>query len=145
MSVGWMGTSWARVRPRSAALGLLIAATWSGSASQASDQEPIPPERLVEVAVDRPWHTCPKGPDRSLRYYPERALRREIEGVANIQCRFDPDGKSTACVWLTETVPDVGFGPAAEKLGCLLKMTGKGAVAGEPFVVQIPITFKLPR
>jgi protein TonB len=140
-----MGASGLRAGASWALLGTLAAAAAGGSASQAADKGPIPPERLVEVAVDRPWHTCPKGPDRSLRYYPERALRREIEGEANIQCRFDPEGNSTACVWLTESRPDVGFGPAAEKLGCLVKMKGKGPTPGEPFVVQIPMTFKLPR
>lgn len=121
---------------------LLAALAW---ASSAHAQTSLPPDRFVEVPVDRPWYVCPTRPDRNMRYYPEKAQRQGVEGMADIQCRFHADGSPEACVWLRESQPDYEFGPAAERLGCRLKMTREGEAAGKPFVAQMPLRFTLPR
>lgn len=124
--------------------GAALAAMAGGSAAQAPAGQPIDPARLFEVPVDRPWRTCPQKIDRNPRYYPKVAHKLEIEGEAGVQCRFEGDGRAQACVWVSESTPDVGFGETAEKLGCMMKLTLTAPLA-EPVVLQIPIKFKLPR
>ncbi len=123
-----------------------VGAAWAqGGAEQPASA--IPPERGGEVAVDRPWHVCPPTRPKGMRFYPEKAQRKRIEGMANIQCRFRPDGAAEACVWIDESVPGWGFGEAAQAMGCLFKVKAPGPEAGggASQVVQIPLKFTLPR
>lgn len=134
-----MGVTW-RIRLRA----ILLLAAWAVAPGSRAQVE-VPPERQGEVPVDRPWFVCPSKPDRTLRYYPQKAMRREVEGSAVIQCRFRADSSPEACVWIRESEPDYDFGPTAERMGCQLRMRPEGEAAGKPFVGQIPLRFRLPR
>jgi hypothetical protein len=48
-------------------------------------------------------------------------------------------------VWISETTPDVGFGPAAMELGCFIhfKVPTDPAPTAD-VVLRFPIKFKLP-
>ncbi|MGN6207479.1 energy transducer TonB [Asticcacaulis sp.] len=49
-------------------------------------------------------------------YYPDRALEVEVNGVANIDCVLQADGKVKDCVVVKETPAGYGFGEATIRL-----------------------------
>jgi len=65
------------------------------------------------------------------RYYPETAQRQNKKGSAEIQCRISAAGRPEACVWTSESEAGLGFGEAAERLGCLMKLK-PGTEGGNP-------------
>lgn len=108
-----------------------------GAIAQDVKGEPVP--------AGRNWFKCSADHKPPERYYPKQAQRSSVEGVAKIQCRIQPDGVPSECIWLTEPAPDLGFGTTAEHLGCMFKLRPlPGAAGGELPIVQIPIRFKLP-
>jgi TonB family protein len=81
-----------------------------------------------------------------LRYYPEKAQRAGVEGVAVIACIGTVEGKLKDCTVTSEKPPDFGFGEAALKMAPLFKVR-PAVVDGKPTdaPVSIPLTFKLLR
>lgn len=79
------------------------------------------------------------------RYYPDRALRREVAGKATISCSVRANGTVTDCSIVSEDPEDYGFGAAAIKLSTKFRMKPKRA-DGTPVeggTVRIPIVFRL--
>lgn len=79
------------------------------------------------------------------RYYPRRALEREISGSATIRCRVATNGSVDACAVLSETPAGQGFGEAALKLSRFFRMSPK-TVDGAPVegaAVDIGLAFRL--
>jgi protein TonB len=84
--------------------------------------------------------------DPALRYYPEEARRKAVQGIATVDCTVTPEGKLTNCTVLSEDPVGWGFGDAALRLTPLFKMhpalKDGVAVSAE---IHIPIRFKLPK
>jgi len=103
----------------------------------------IPPPQPIE---NPDWLPPPAQAD-PLRYYPEAAQKRRVEGAATLACIVTAQGVLSACRVEAEAPAGWGFGEAALKMTPLFRMKPKAKdgqpVAGRP--VSIPIRFKLPR
>lgn len=107
---------------------------------------PAPAPATASPVITQPdWSQLPSARDMA-RFYPERAARRGIEGLATLSCRVGVAGDLRACAVASETPAGEGFGDAALKMSTRFKMrpmTRDGqAVAGG--TVRIPIRFNLP-
>ena len=109
---------------------VLCATAGAGSVAAQPASPPAAPPPRAEAAVNHPWLTCPDPAIKGQSYYPKRARDLGKAGSADIQCRISAAGRPEACVWISESQPDFGFGDAAEKLGCLLKVKSEAAPAG---------------
>lgn len=102
------------------------------------------PTRIDVFPTANPAFDCANAPNRYASYYPSRAQHLGVEGTAQIACKVDSvTGKVEACTWTEENPPNFGFGLAAEKLGCLVKL---GPAVGQPeeVILSMPMRFKVP-
>jgi len=107
---------------------------------------PAPTAPPGNLSFENPtWDRKPSGDDVA-RYYPDRALRQEVDGRATISCSVKANGTVTGCVVVSESPEGYGFGDAAIKLSSRFRMKPK-RVDGSPVeggTVRIPIVFRAP-
>ena len=107
------------------------------------DPKPPAPDPVIR---DPTWLKMP-GAAEFARFYPDAAIRREIEGRAVIGCRVTARGTVESCRVVSETPADARFGEAAIKLARYFAMSPK-TVDGRPVEggqVNIPIAFRLAK
>lgn len=88
------------------------------------------------------WRLLPNS-EQFLRFYPERASRRRIQGKAVLQCLATADGRMSHCDVIAEDPVGYDFGKAAVQLSTLFGIDPAecdGHLAGA--TVLIPINFK---
>jgi protein TonB len=101
-------------------------------------------QRKPKVISNPTWLAKPDAVDMA-RYYPPRAIDRELSGAASIRCTVNARGEVGGCSVLNETPAGLGFGEAALKLSRFFKLSPR-TEDGQPVdggVITIPIRFTL--
>jgi hypothetical protein len=84
--------------------------------------------------------------DDVARYYPERALREDLEGSAELLCLIDISGQLRPCLVISETPADYSFGLASTRIARSIRTTPKAAdgrvAAGR--TTRVKLSFRLP-
>ncbi len=86
--------------------------------SAPAEAAPIGPEHPVPVLSQ--W-TCPATPEANLTYYPDEAMDKGVQGLADVDCKISPAGSVTSCILNEETPPGWGFGEKGLHLACFFK------------------------
>lgn len=87
-----------------------------------SEPRPAADATVIPSIITRPeWERRPSPRDVDAAY-PQRALRMNQTGQAQMRCRVNADGSIRDCVVAAETPPGFGFGQAALRLVPLFKM-----------------------
>lgn len=80
-------------------------------------------------------------------YYPDYAMRMEIDGKTVMSCEVDAEGRWQDCRVESETPAGYGFGEAALAVSRHFKMKPKLDAGGNPVMggrITIPLTWKAP-
>lgn len=89
----------------------------------------VPPPPPPSVITNPSWSRRPNGADYA-RFYPPRALEREIEGAVSLDCTVDAEGRLT-CTVRSEEPANMGFGEAAVRISRQFRMNPQ-TVNGQP-------------
>ena len=81
------------------------------------------------------------------RYYPDLAVRTNVEGYVLLRCGVKPPGRLDNCEVVKETPPGFGFGEAALRMAPLFKrrVDLPEHPRAEDQTASLPLSFKLPR
>ncbi len=107
---------------------------------------PPPPEPPRPSIITQPdWVHKPSGEDFA-KYYPDRALRMNVNGRVTLHCVVNAKGLLD-CNVVSEDPQDQDFGSAALKISKLFKMRPQ-TKDGQPVdggQINIPIVFQIPK
>lgn len=96
--------------------------------------------------ADPVWRRKPTGDDFA-RFYPDAALRLNLQGRGVVECRVTASGEMSECLVLGETPAGVGFGDATLRLVQSFKMetTTAGGQPAAGRTVRLPVVWALPK
>jgi TonB family protein len=100
------------------ALVLALAAA-PASLAQGARYEPPPVIDMVQF--------CAGVTQESASRYPERALRRGVNGLVMLDCAIGADGALTSCSAIIESPGALGFADAATGIGCFTRVARDAA------------------
>lgn len=107
----------------------------AGTEASAPDEPPVAP-RIISAPLWRPPENC----DR-IHFYPREAHRQDVEGVANLDCLVDGDGR-LSCTIVDEEPAGFGFGEAALQISTCFRMQPRDRdgelTAGGYFRIRLP-------
>jgi hypothetical protein len=117
-----------------------VAATFSNGAS-AQYTRPLPRIDPSTVYVLANWCPTVRSKGELPNYYPKRALQREIEGVAVLDCTLTEQRTLQSCRVVREEPARIGFGIAALKVACTkMGETMDGPPGGQ---VELTVPYEL--
>lgn len=120
----------------------LLLTSLSAFAQNPSDNAPTAPQAppTPSAPVKPDWMRMPTG-DQVGNILPKAALRKNVQGEAQIRCTVKDDGGVTGCKAISETPQGYGFGDAAVTGSKYFQM--RGTKYGGPSVGGATVTFTI--
>jgi len=119
-----------------------------GVAASAAVAGPCAAQIVINVPptnAGHPWTVCGRRPASSdiSQYVPAKAKRAGVSGTVDLQCKVSASARTVACTWIKESPRGYGFGPAAARYGCLLRVPPRFLTGVGPGGARVNTTLRM--